>query len=219
MTLAIIGYRSAFQTNYSGAWVTLSESVTFSLPPVSRDVVDASHECMPREWRNSLPGYKRGGEVSVAFNFTPAQYGTLRDEIGVDEPQTRRVWLPDGTAVEFDAYLTGLDTPITVADKISANAKFKVTGPVTLFIAKQGAAKFSGSGNLKADGRVTLKGAQASLKGSGSVAARGTLRAQASALFYGEANFFSEKGIAFDTDGIASAAIAASPIAGPKVGN
>lgn len=127
MTQARIGYGAAFQTSLGGiVWVTTGETTSITLPPISRDAIDCSHECAPNEWRTSIPGLKNGGEVTVDLNFTNLQYILLRDELSTNVPYFRRIVFPDGTAIQFSAFLTGLDSALTVGDKQSASARFKV---------------------------------------------------------------------------------------------
>lgn len=137
-TDAVIGYGSGFSTNYLDSpdtWTRTAEVIGFSLPPISRDAIDASHECKPNEWRTSLPGLSDGGEVSVQMNFTVEEYQVLRAELTDQTIWPRRVILPDNSMVEFSAYLTGLEVGITVADRISCTARFKTVGePATIMM-------------------------------------------------------------------------------------
>jgi len=137
VTLAQLGYGTAFQTDRGGSpqWVTVAESVSISMPPLSRDAIDASHECAPGEWRGSIPGLKNGGEVSVEMNFTNAEYIALAAELDSTDPLPRRIVFPDGAIYPFTAFLVALEAGATVGDRRAAAARFKVVGepgPLTL---------------------------------------------------------------------------------------
>jgi hypothetical protein len=136
MTIATIGYGAAFQTtDGAGGWLTVAESISMTLPPITRDAIDASHECKPNEWRDSIPGLKNGGEVGIDMNFTNAQYIALAAELDSNTPLARRIVFPDGAIFPFNAFLIGLEASVTVADKRAASARFKVVGepgPLTI---------------------------------------------------------------------------------------
>lgn len=135
MTLATIGYGAAFQTASGETWLTIAESVSMTLPPLSRDAIDASHECKPGEWRESVPGLKNGGEVTVEMNFTNAQYIALAAELGSSATVARRLLFPDGAIYPFNAFLVALEAGAAVGERRAASARFKVVGepgPLTL---------------------------------------------------------------------------------------
>lgn len=135
MTLATLGYGAAFQTDSGTGWDTIAESVAITLPPLSRDAIDASHECKPGEWRESIPGLKNGGEVSVEMNFTNAQYVALAAELDIATTLPRRIVFLDGSIYPFNAFLVALESGATVGDRRAAAARFKVVGepgPLTL---------------------------------------------------------------------------------------
>jgi len=131
-TSAKIGYGATFQTDYTLAspavWVTLSEVTGMSLPELSRDAIDASHECAPNEWRTFVTGLNQAGEVELQFNFTKAQYQTLQGELATQTSKPRRIVLLDGTLMTFSATLISLALPIAIGDRLMATAKFKPDG-------------------------------------------------------------------------------------------
>jgi tail tube protein len=137
-TQAKIGYGTVFQTDYTLAsptvWVTMSEVNAVALPPLSRDAIDASHECAPDEWRTFVTGLNSGGEITVAMNFVAAQYVTLQNEFATKTTKPRRILFQNGAYVIFNATLTSLDAPVTVSDKIVTTAKFKIDGEPGLFV-------------------------------------------------------------------------------------
>ena len=135
MTDAQIGYGAAFQTADGTDWVTIAESTAITFPALSRDAIDASHECAPGEWRQALPGLKNANEVSVEMNFTADQYIALAAELDTDEILLRRLVFLDGSTYPFSAFLVGLESGTTVGDRRAAAARFKVVGepgPLTI---------------------------------------------------------------------------------------
>jgi predicted secreted protein len=136
-TLAIIGYGTLFQTGDNSSpinWTTLAEVKSLALPSLSRDVVDAGHESAPNEWRQILAGLKTAGEISVACNFYKATYQTLLADLDSTAIRARRIVLPDGTYLTFDAYLIGLEAAVAAGDIITAVAKFRPSGAPALTV-------------------------------------------------------------------------------------
>jgi len=137
-TSAKIGYGTVFQTDYTLAsptvWVTLAETNGLSLPPISRDAVDASHESMTDEWRSFVTGLKSGGEISVSMNFIGAQYNTLAGEFNNTASRPRRILFASGTYCYFNATLLSLEVPVAPGERITATAKFKVDGDPGILI-------------------------------------------------------------------------------------
>jgi len=135
---AVIGWGTLFQTgdnNSPVTWSALAEVKALTLPPLSRDIIDAGHECAPDEWREVLTGLKNAGDVSVECNFYKTTYQALLNELDDTTIKPRRIILPDGTQLVFNAYLTGVEVGVSVGDLISASAKFRVSGapgPLTI---------------------------------------------------------------------------------------
>lgn len=136
-TLAIIGYGTLFQTSDGNSppnFASLAEVVSVSLPPLSRDVIDAGHESAPNEWRAILTGLKTAGEISLECNFYKTTYQTLLAELDTTIIKGRRIVLPGGSYLAFDAYLIGLDVGIAAADKIPVSVKFRPSGTPTFTV-------------------------------------------------------------------------------------
>jgi len=130
-TLAKIGYGTLFQTGDSNSpigWSTLAEVTALTLPPLTRDAVDAGHECAPNEWREVVLGLNNSGEIAVDLNFRTDTYALLLAEFDTTTLKPRRIVFPGGSSFVFNAYLIGLDAPITVGDKMAAQAKFRASG-------------------------------------------------------------------------------------------
>jgi len=137
-TLAIIGYGTLFQTsdgNSPPTWSALAEVTGLDLPEITRDVVDAGHECAPGEWREVLTGIRNAAEISVACNFYKTTYQALLAELtAVAALKARRIVLPGGTFLAFDAFLIGLQAAAAPGDKIAAVAKFRPSGAPSLTV-------------------------------------------------------------------------------------
>jgi hypothetical protein len=137
-TLARIGYGTTFQTDYTLAspvvWETLSETKGLSLPPLSRDAIDSSHECKPDEWRTFVTGLRSGGEIDVVMNFIASKYLILQTELQDTLSRNRRIVYSNGTVLAFTARLMSLEQPISPGEVLTATAKFKIDGAVSLIV-------------------------------------------------------------------------------------
>ena len=135
MSDAALGYGSLFQTGDGGSpevWSTVAEVVNISPPGVSRDSVDTSHENGPNEWRESIPGLKTPGEVSIEMNFVPGgdAYADLFAELDDQQIRNRRIMFPGGEVMAFTAFLTGLESEVPVDAQMKATATFTLSGAV-----------------------------------------------------------------------------------------
>lgn len=135
MSDAALGYGSLFQTGDGGSpevWSTVAEVTNISPPGIQRDSVDASHENGPDEWRESIPGLKTPGEMSIEMNFVPGgdAYADLFAELSDKEVRNRRIVFPDGEVMGFRAFLTGLESQVPVDAQMKATATFTLSGAV-----------------------------------------------------------------------------------------
>lgn len=135
MSDAALGYGSLFQTGDGGSpeiWSTVAEVTNISPPGVARDSVDTSHENGPNEWRESIPGLKTPGEMSIEMNFVPGgdAYADLFAELSDQLIRNRRIVFPDGEVMGFRAFLTGLESEVPVDAQMKATATFQLSGAV-----------------------------------------------------------------------------------------
>lgn len=139
-TRANIGYGARFQTSNDSSPESFSDLVGVEItnitpPQPSRDSVDVSHELSPDSYREFIAGLTDAGEVSIEFNWTPQTavtgIGSLYTEltlVSASATKTRRIVFPDGSSMQFEAFLTGISPEIPLDDKMTATATFKVTG-------------------------------------------------------------------------------------------
>lgn len=113
-----------------GPYTTLGEVTNVTPPPISRDLIDATHMESEEGWREYIPGLKDGGEMSLDLNFVP---GSATDDFMVAEQavETVRPWeitFPNGAIWRFTAFCSGYEPAVPVDDKMTATATFKVSG-------------------------------------------------------------------------------------------
>lgn len=113
-----------------GPFTNLGEVTSITPPPVTRDIIDATHMESPEGWREFIAGLKDGGEMSCDLNFVP---GSATDDLLVamqaeDDPRPMQITFPNGAIWAFSAYCTGYEPTAPVDDKMTATATFKVSG-------------------------------------------------------------------------------------------
>lgn len=120
----------------SEVFTTVAEVKSISGPSLSMETIDATHMESPSGFREWLPSFKDGGEVSIDLNFLPstaAQTGLTTDF----KNRTKRNWKifwPNTAATKwsFSGYVTGFTPSAAVGDILAASATIRVTGDVTI---------------------------------------------------------------------------------------
>ena len=133
-TQARIGHGTTLALSAAGSvvapYTSLGEVTSISPPPMTRDIIDATHMESVDGWREFIAGLKDGGEMSVDLNFVPGSATTatlvaMQTEI---VPRRARLTFPDGTDWGFNLFCTGMSPAVPVDDKMTATATFKITG-------------------------------------------------------------------------------------------
>lgn len=136
MTNALLGYGSRFlvlDTTVSPAVETqLGEVINISPPTKDLDLIDATHMQSPGSTREYILGLIDPGEAAVEMNFVP---GDATDDllIAIEAARTAfqcRIVFPNLVTWTFLALLQGREFSLTVDDKITHTANWKVTGTV-----------------------------------------------------------------------------------------
>lgn len=130
MSDALLGFGTLVQTEVSGAWRTVAEVTEITPPSMQRDVIDTTHEHGPYEWRDSLPGMKTPGELTLTLNFIPGNetYAEMKAEFDDELVRSRRIVFPNGVIMPFNAFITAFEPEAPSTEKLSATVKFQVVG-------------------------------------------------------------------------------------------
>lgn len=124
----------------SGATVetftTVAEVKNISGPALSMETIDATHMESPSGYREWLPSFKDGGEVTFDLNFLPAtaaQTGLTTDFAARTKRNWQVVWPDTATTTwSFSGFVTGFTPSAAVGDILAASATIRVTGAVTI---------------------------------------------------------------------------------------
>lgn len=135
-TEAAIGYGTKVRVATPEDPVTfleLGEITGVTPPPMTRDIIDATHMASPNRFREFIAGLVDGGEMSMTMNFVAASASTTRllAMQTETEPSPVEVEFPNGSVWSFNAYCTGFEPDAPVDDKMTASVTFKVTGAPT----------------------------------------------------------------------------------------
>ena len=135
-TEARIGYGTILRIATPEApavFATIGEVTSVTPPPMTRDIIDATHMASPNRTREFIAGLIDGGEMSCDLNFVPGSISDirLREMQTETEPSACEIEYPNGTVQSFFAYCTGYEPSDPLDDKMTATATFKVTGTIS----------------------------------------------------------------------------------------
>ena len=139
-TLARIGFGTLFQIRDIAAspiaYVTVGEVTNITLPNLTRDAVDATHTESTGAWRESIPGLKDAGEVSIEMNYVhqSATDALIRAQFASNELTLCKILFDTSPedGVSFSAIVTGYEVQAPLDDKVAATLTLKVSGQVTV---------------------------------------------------------------------------------------
>lgn len=139
-TLAAIGHGSKFEIGDGGSpevFLEVAEVTGITPAAFSRDVPDATHMASPEKWREFIPGLRDAGEASVTMNFIPG--GAGQDAIFAaftrDTQTNFKITFPNAEVWAFAAYCMGFAPEAPLDGKMTATARFKISGKPTYFTA------------------------------------------------------------------------------------
>lgn len=136
MTNALLGYGSRFHvldsTVSPAVEKLLGEVINISPPTKDLDLIDATHMQSPGATREYILGLIDPGEASVEMNYIP---GDATDDllIAIEEQREAvqcRIVFPNLVTWTFLALLQNREFSLTVDDKMTHTANWKVTGTV-----------------------------------------------------------------------------------------
>jgi len=104
----------------------IAEVLKFSGPNPTVDDVEVSNMDSVDNWKEFIPGFKDGGELTLDLNYLKAQITNLYAALAVADTFT--LTLPDASTFVFGGYLKTINQETPHAEKITANATFKVSG-------------------------------------------------------------------------------------------
>lgn len=118
----------------ANGWETIAEINNITGPGMTRDTIDVTSLDSTGGYREFIAGFRDGGTVVLAMNFTRATYDKMKLDFEDDAAQGYEIILPDAesTSLEFQGLVTELPLTIPTDDKVTADVTIKVSGAVTV---------------------------------------------------------------------------------------
>ena len=118
----------------AAGWENIAEINNITGPGKTRDTIDVTSLDSVGGYREFIAGFRDGGTVVLAMNFTRTTYDKMNDDFEDENAQSYEIVLPDAenTSLEFVGLVTELPLTIPTDDKITADVTIKVSGKVTV---------------------------------------------------------------------------------------
>ncbi len=134
-TNADIGYDTVFAIETAvGVFTALAEVFEVTPPEISVDQVEVTHFKSAGRSREYIPALSDNGTASASMNYVPnsATDQLLDGLLTSGDVVKMKITYPNDATVTFDAFVSGYSKSIPVADRMTAEAQFKVSGAVVL---------------------------------------------------------------------------------------
>ena len=127
---AVAGVGTQFRRWSGTTWANMAEINSITGPGVTREQIDVTSLDSTGGWREYIGGFRDGGTVALAMNFTRSTYEIMFTDFESNLSQNYEILLPDleATSIEFMGIVTECPLTISPDDKITADVTIKVTG-------------------------------------------------------------------------------------------
>jgi hypothetical protein len=136
MSNANIGYDTRFAIEDapgSGVFVELAEVYSVTPPEFTVDQIEVTHLQSPGRAKQFIPALSDPGTAQAEMNYIPGSASDIRlDTLRVAGTVLEmKITYPGGEVFRFQASVASYSKSIPVADRMTAQVGFKVSGPVT----------------------------------------------------------------------------------------
>lgn len=134
----MIGYKTKFYRSTDGvSFSQIAKLIDMENYEISRDTFEKTlidNSDGADGYKSYGAGLKDAGEVSLTLEWSPTDTGQqdLSGDLDTDADRWYRVEYPDGTTATFKALLTGWGKSLPIAERITRNCKFKLSGKPTV---------------------------------------------------------------------------------------
>lgn len=119
-------------------FTTIAEIYNIGGPNPSREMIDMTHHESPSDYREKLPSFKDGGQITFDANFLPANstHDSTSGFWADFENGTRRnfqIVFPDPgtTTASFAGYVMSPNISAPIDDRLGVSVTLEVDGPIT----------------------------------------------------------------------------------------
>lgn len=132
--MAIAGVGTEFRRWSGSAWEKIAEVNNISGPTMTRETIDTTSLDTTGGYRTFITGFRDGGQITFAMNFTRDEYETLKSDFESDDLQDYEIVLPDddNTSFEFQGLVTEIPLTIPPGDKVTVDVTIKISGEVNI---------------------------------------------------------------------------------------
>jgi predicted secreted protein len=132
--MAIAGVGTEFRRWSGSAWEKIAEVNNISGPTMTRETIDTTSLDTTGGYRTFITGFRDGGQITFAMNFTRDEYETLKADFESDDLQDYEIVLPDddNTSFEFQGLVTEIPLTIPPGDKVTVDVTIKISGEVNI---------------------------------------------------------------------------------------
>ncbi|ULQ45872.1 phage tail tube protein [Flagellatimonas centrodinii] len=135
---AFIGYGSIFERGVGSplVYAEIARVTEINPPSLSRETSDVTHLKSTDRYKEFIGAMRDAGEVSFTLIYNPANttHQSLMTDYEANAAVDYRITFSDDDTWQwsFKGFVTGLETPITMEDKVTQSITIKITGKPTL---------------------------------------------------------------------------------------
>ncbi|MCK9281385.1 MAG: phage tail tube protein [Melioribacteraceae bacterium] len=115
-------------------FAAIAEINSISGPNLSRDTIDVTSLDSTGGYREFIPGFRDGGEISLDMNFTHDGFADLKADFEMEGVWDYQIVFAntDVTTFDFAGIITAIGIAVPMDDKVTASVTIKISGPVTV---------------------------------------------------------------------------------------
>lgn len=131
-TNAFAGVGTVFQRWNGHDWQAIAEVRAVTGPSANRDVIDVTSLDTEEGSKEFIPGFKQGGEVSLALTFTRDTFELMKEDFEGQQEEDYAIVFDDvdNTYIEFLGLVSKLPLEVGADDAVKVNITIVITGPI-----------------------------------------------------------------------------------------